>query len=319
MPVVDMPLEQLKNYRGINPCPSDHDQYWEKALNEMKATDAKIELRPAQTPFKTMEAYDLYFTGTGGSRIHAKFAKPVGLKKDLPAVVHFHGYTGYSMDWIEMVPWVAEKFVIASLDCRGQGGFSEDVVPVKGMTQRGHIVRGIDDHPDKLYYRNMFLDCAQLAGIVMDMPEVDKVRVNAFGGSQGGALTIACAALEPRISKAAPMYPFLSDYKRVWEMDLDIAAFEDIRYYLKTFDPTHARIDGFFTKLGYIDIQHLAKRIKAQILMATGLRDTICPPSTQFACYNRITSKKEMVLYPDFGHEGLPGWNEKVFSFFSEN
>ena len=40
--------------------------------------------------------------------------------------------------------------------------------------------------------------------------------------------------------------------------------------------------------------------------MAVGLMDTICAPSTQFAAYNKIASPKDMVIYPDFGHETLP-------------
>ena len=31
--------------------------------------------------------------------------------------------------------------------------------------------------------------------------------------------------------------------------------------------------------------------------------------------YNKITSPKSMVIYPDFGHEGLPGVNDKIFEF----
>ena len=54
---------------------------------------------------------------------------------------------------------------------------------------------------------------AQLAKILMDMPQVDEHRVCATGGSQGGGLTIACAALEPRINRIGLNYPFLSDYK----------------------------------------------------------------------------------------------------------
>ena len=50
-----------------------------------------------------------------------------------------------------------------------------------------------------------------------------------MGGSQGGALTIACAALEPRVKKLAPVFPFLSDYRRVWEMDLAKDAYAELR------------------------------------------------------------------------------------------
>ena len=135
-------------------------------------------------------------------------------------------------------------------------------------------------------------------------------------GSQGGALTVACAALEPRIKKAAPVYPFLSDYKRVWEMDQARDAYVELKEYFRHFDPQHTHEDDIFENLGYVDIQYLAPRIRADILWGTGLMDTICPPSSQFAAYNKITSRKSMAIFPDFGHEELPGLNDQIFQFF---
>ena len=187
---------------------------------------------------------------------------------------------------------------------------------MRGNTLHGQIIRGLDD-PDakKLLMRDIFLDTAQLAGIVMGFAEVDAGRIGAFGGSQGGGLTLACAALEPRIRRAAPCYPFLCDYRRVWEMDLATHAYAELRDYFRLFDPTHEREQEVFTKLGYIDSQHLASRVRARVMMAVGLMDTVCPPSTQFAAYNKITAPKEAVIYPDYAHEGLPEWEDKVFGF----
>src|SRR5205807_4691104 len=135
-------------------------------------------------------------------------------------------------------------------------------------THRGHIIRGLDDSPERLLFRQIYLDCAQLAGIVMGFPEVDPDRVGATGGSQGGGLTLACAALEPRIKRAAPVFPFLSDFRRIWEMDLATQAYEELRLFFRYFDPLHEREDEYFTRLGYIDNQHLAHRIRAEVLMA---------------------------------------------------
>jgi cephalosporin-C deacetylase len=230
----------------------------------------------------------------------------------------FHGYSGSAGDWSHKLGYVAAGFTVAAMDCRGQGGSSEDAGLVKGTTLRGHIIRGLDDHPDQLLFRQVFLDTAQMARIVMAMPEVDAKRVGACGGSQGGGLTLACAALEPGLNRAAPVFPFLSDYQRVWEMDMAKNAYDELKYYFRNFDPTHAREKDIFTTLGYIDNQHLASRIKAKVLLGMGLMDDICPPSSQFAAYNKIRSKKEMVIYPDFGHEGLPGFDDRVFNFMME-
>lgn len=319
MPLLDMPLSELKKYQGINPKPHDFDAYWEKALEEMRSVDPQVELVPAEFQLPFAECFHLYFTGVSGARVHAKYVRPKGTAEPHPAVLHFHGYTGHSGDWMDKMVYPALGFSIASLDVRGQGGLSEDTGGVSGNTHHGHIIRGLDNEdPHRLLFRDVFLDTAQLASIVMNMPEVDADRVGATGWSQGGALTIACAALEPRIKKAAPVYPFLSDYRRTWEMDLCKHAYEELGKYFRMFDPQHQREDEIFTKLGYIDIQNLAPRIKADCLVGVGLMDTICPPSTQFAAINKIPGPVQLEIFPDFGHEGLPGLNDKIIQFMKD-
>lgn len=320
MPLLfDFPLETLKTYEGINPCPADMDAFWETGLEEMRALDWDVQLEPAAFQAPHVECFDLTFTGVMGARIYAKFVRPKKITAQIPAIVEFHGYTGASRDWVELLSYAGAGFCVAALDCRGQAGRSEDVGGVLGNTLDGLLMRGFaSEDPRKLYFRNVFLDTAQLAHIVMDRDEVDATRVGAMGGSQGGALTLVCAALEPRIKAASSMYPFLCDYKRVWEMDQDVAAYRDIRRYLRECDPLHERADALWEKLGYIDVQHLVKRIRAEVLMATSLMDTICPPSTQFAAYNKITAPKHMDIYPDFGHEHLPHFGSKTFTFMCE-
>ena len=319
MPLIDLPLAELHRYAGLNPRPADFDAYWAAALRELDATDPQPELHPSRAiAAHGPECFDLWFTGVGGARIYAKYLRPknaaAGGKHR--AVLQFHGYSGNSGDWADKLGWPAEGFCYAAMDCRGQGGRSEDLGQVKGTTLRGHIVRGLDDpDPSKLAYRQIFLDTAQLARVVMSFPEVDAARVGCHGASQGGALTLACAALEPRIKRAAPVYPFLCDYRRVWELDCAKDAYEELRYFFRLFDPRHERAQEIFTKLGYIDCQHLAARIQAEVLMFTGLMDTICPPSSQFAAYNKIAAKKDVVIYPDFVHEVLPGQSDRIFNF----
>jgi cephalosporin-C deacetylase len=313
--LVDLPVPELYAWRGRNPRPADYDTYWERGLREMNATDPAAEWRPAafETPFA--ECFDLYFTGTGGARVYAKFIKPKKAPGKMPAVFVFHGYTGNSGDWSGLLPYAAAGMAVAALDCRGQGGRSEDSGGVTGNTFRGHIIRGLDGDADNLLFRHIYLDTAQLVRVVSALPEIDADRLGALGGSQGGGLTLACAGLSPEIKRAAPCYPFLCDYLRVWEMDLAKDAYQEIKDHFRMFDPRHEREAEVFTKLGYIDAQFLAPRIKGEVLMFTGLMDTICPPSSQFAAYNKITSRKSVTFYPDFGHEGLPDSGDRTFQF----
>jgi len=317
MPVFEMPLEQLRSYTGRNPKPADFDAYWERGMRDLASTPPEVELIPRQSPARFAECFDLWFTGVGGARIHSQYLRPRGAGPH-PAVLRFHGYSGNAGDWFDNLAWPAQGIAIAAMEVRGQGGQSEDVGGVKGTTLRGQIIRGLSDHPDKLLFRQIFLDTVQLARVVMALPEVEAKRVGAFGGSQGGGLTLACAALEPRIARAAPLYPFLCDYQRVWEMDLAKEAYEELTTYFRQFDPTHEHENEIFSRLGYIDVQHLADRVAGRVLMTTGLMDTICPPSSQFAAYNKLRSAKDMVIYPDFGHEDMPGHGDRTFEFLSE-
>lgn len=320
MPAFDYPLEKLKEYRGQNPRPVDFDEYWDRALAEMKAVDAAPTREKVDFDNPIADCYHYTFNGVGGARIYAKLLVPKNLKaaRSAPAQVVFHGYSGASSsNWSDYFSMVAAGFVVAALDCRGQAGLSQDTGPAALTTLRGQIVRGLKEGADKLTFRSIYLDCAQLAGLVIDMPEVDPKRVVACGGSQGGGLTVACAALEPRIAKLAPCFPFLSDYYRVWQMDLAEGAYEELRTFFRQQDPNHKRETEIFTTLGYIDICHLAPRIKGETLMAISLMDKVCPPSTQFAAYNNIGGKKNHVLYFDYGHEGLPEWGDHTFRFFA--
>jgi cephalosporin-C deacetylase len=316
MPLLDKPLSELQTYPGRNPKPADFDAFWDRSLAELDAVKPAVELIPVDVLGNAdADLFDLYFTGIGGARVYAKYLRPRGAKKPGPALLEFHGYSGDSGDWSSKMGYVGQGFAVASLDCRGQGGKSEDNLQAVGNTKEGHVIRGLDGPPEKMLFRQIFLDTAQLARIVMALPEVDPARVGTIGGSQGGALSIVCAALEPRIARCVSVYPFLSDYQRVWEMDLAKDAYGDLKAYFRRFDPLHERREEIFTKLGYIDVQHLAPRIRAEVLMGISLMDNICPPSTQYAAFNKIRSKKDALVYPDFGHEGLPGFNDRAFRF----
>ncbi|MBE2204527.1 MAG: acetylxylan esterase [Chthoniobacterales bacterium] len=316
MPALDKPLSELRTYLGINPKPADFDEYWARALAELDSIAPDPELIPCDAlGARGVETFDLYFQSVGGARIYAKYLRPRQPAKPGPGLLLFHGYSGQSGDWQDKLSFVGQGMAVAALDCRGQGGRSQDPGGVRGNTFRGHIIRGLDESPDKLLFRQIFLDTVQLARVVSGFSEVNELFC--MGGSQGGGLSIACAALEPRIRRCVSIFPFLSDYRRVWEMDLAKDAYLELRDYLRWFDPLHEREEEIFRTLGYIDVHHLAPRIQARVLMALTLMDTICPPSSQFAVFNNLSTEKESVIYPDFGHESLPGFPDRAFRFLT--
>lgn len=320
MPAFDKPLSELESYTGVSPRPVDFDDFWDRALAELDATPPVPTLSVNSTvQSRVVNTFDMTFQGVGAASIYAKLFRPVSPAPGEPAVLFFHGYSGNSGSWSDIkMALAAQGVTVAAMDCRGQGGQSQDTGSVLGNTLNGHIIRGLAEGPDKLLFRQIFLDTVQLARVVRSLDGVNPDHVCTWGGSQGGALSIACAALDQKIRKCVSVYPFLSDYRRVWDMDLDKDAYAELRAYLRNFDPRHEHVDDMFDRLGYIDIQNLASRIQADVLMGISLMDTICPPSTQFAVFNKITSPKKPVIYPDFGHEGLPGFDDMAFQFILE-
>lgn len=318
MPQLDMSLSKLREYMGCTPRPDDFDVFWEKSLAEMNAIDPKAEFTPHAFNSACADLYELRFTSTKGAVIFGKVAVPKNIKGKVPAVLKFHGLGGDGGSYCRLLQYASQGYVVASMDCRGQAGLSQDVgVPTVG-TMLSPFVRGLDGAPENLLCRDLFLDTAMFARIIMGLDYVDETRVGCTGGSQGGALTVACAALVPSIKLCAPIHPYLSDYKRVWEMDLAKDAYEGLRSFFRHYDPRHEREEEIFTKLGYIDIQNLAPRIRAKVLWATGLMDNICPPSSQFAAYNKLTCEKDIKIYPDYKHESLRGQDDIIFDFMAQ-
>ncbi len=313
MPLVDMPLAELQRYRGINPKPDNFDTFWTQALDELDTVppDGRAEPAPFATDFARCEHF--YFRGVRGATIYAKKISP--LERPKGAILMFHGYSMNSGDWADKLAYAAAGWTVYAMDVRGQGGRSEDSGGHAGTTLRGHIVRGLDGAPENMLYRQVFLDTVQLVRAA-EVEGHDEIVVS--GASQGGGLALACASLSPSVKRVVSWYPFLCDYRRVWEMDLARDAYDEMQEYFRRFDPLHEREEQTWNKLGYIDVAHLSERIEAEVLMFTGLMDTVCPPSTQFAAYNRVRGTKQMVLYPDFRHEGYPGSSDRAFQFLTK-
>lgn len=312
-------LEQLKTYQGTNPMPEDFDAFWAARMEEAEAVPLDWELSPAAVPsYPTCDFLDLWFTGMGGARLYAKYLKPHS-EQPVSLVLQFHGYPGAGRSWLEQASFAGMGCALIALDCPGQGGLGQDIGGYTGTTVTGHIVAGLDGDPKEMYYVRLHQNIRILARIVRKLEGIDLNRVYVNGASQGGGIGIACAALNPDlIRKAAILYPFLSDYQKVWELGADQIAYEGIRYYFRWFDPTGERKTETFTKLGYIDSHNFAHLVRCEVLFGTGLSDTICPPATQFAVYNNLTCKKQHHFYPEFEHEEIQAFDDLILDFFGE-
>lgn len=314
MPILDMPLGELKKYKGTNPKPKDFDVFWDRKIKEAK--DCDLEFRFSEADFKPRNVLvkDVLFKAADGSQLYARYFRQQTEEK-VPVIIMFHGYGGFSGDYQDKLSYVSQGFAVLAVDTRGQGGKSEDRTTTSGTTKFGHIVRGLEN-PDNMLFVNAYQDSIIAVRLAKALKNVDENNIYVLGGSQGGGLGLACAALNPEVKRAVILYPFLCDFKRVYEMDLLRDAYGEIREYLRLFAPRLEQVDAVFDRLGYIDVQHLASRIQAEVLWGIGLYDSVCPPSTQFAAYNKIKTDKSMIIYPQHGHEWLPYFADRGVEFF---
>ncbi len=300
------------NYQGSGQKPSDFATFWEKGKLEVDQLANTYELVPHEIYSELVEAFDMYFTGVGGAKIHAQVVQPKKFSGTLPVMFLFHGYHGSAGDWSDKVGQAAEGYLVVALDVRGQGGQSEDVQKTAGGTLKGHIIRGVEEGPANLFFRSVFLDIYQITQLVKKMTIANEDQMYTYGASQGGAQAIVCAAMEPTIKKAFVLYPFLSDYREAFRLNVNQSAYEELAYWFRFRDPEHKNEEAFFSALDYIDIQYFAPEIKAEVVWGMGLEDQVCHPKTQFAVYNQITSSKKLFIYPEYGHEYIPGFGDRM-------
>lgn len=311
--MIDLPLADLYKYTGSNPFPDDFDSFWDEQYKLLENCEKNIELNDTGIIIEGCKLYDLYFSGVDGAKVYAKYIRR---EEDLsPVILYFHGYRRSSPSWSNLLQYVAIGFSVIAMDCRGQGGRSEDISIVKGNTFAGHFVRGLADGPHNMLMHFIMLDAAETALIAKSLSHS---LVVSYGASQGGALALACAGLCNDVNSVISLCPFLCDYKRVWQTDLGGSAYSELIEYFRMFDPRHEHEDEIFYRLGYIDVQNFAHRITADVLMMTGLMDDTCPPSSQFAVYNKICSEKRMIVYPDFAHEVPSDMEDEVLNTLLE-
>ncbi len=317
MPTAHELQDLYGSYVGAMPCPDDFDAFWRDRMDEADDVELAYTLEPASIANSaTCEFFDLWFTGMCGARLHAKYLRPVS-DEPVPLVLQFHGYPGASRSWFEQASFAGMGMALIALDCPGQGGPSEDAGGFLGTTVAGHIVAGIDGEARDQYYVRLHQDIRILCRIVRELEGIDLDRVFVNGASQGGGLGIGCCALNADlVSRAAILYPFLSDFRLVWDLDADDIAYEGLRYWSRWFDEDSSRIDGAYSKLAYFDSKNFAHLVQCPVLFGTGTADIVCPPPTQFAVYNNLHAPKRHEFFEGFGHEEIQAFDDMIISFF---
>ena len=155
--------------------------------------------------------------------------------------------------------------------------------------ENGYLMNGLDNR-DHYYMKRVYLACVRAIDLLTSLPEWDGRNVVVQGGSQGGALSIITAGLDPRVTACVANHPALSDMA-------GYLAGRAGGY------PHFFRVEGMDTPeklrtMAYYDVVNFARFVRADTYLTWGYNDDTCPPTTSYAAYNMLRCPKEALITP---------------------
>ena len=283
----------------------DFDEFWTRTLAELAETDPdwKLTLIPERSN-DIRRTYRVDMRSFGGEPISGIYMEPV---KDGKYPV-FINYMGYGSDVWYNDPSSRPEAIEFTLCVRNQA------LNRRPGEKDDWVTRGLGNK-DTYYYRGAFMDVIRAIDFAASREKADTSKIFAEGGSQGGAFTLVAASLDSRIKGIAPFVPFLSDFPDYF----DIASWPSTPV-LEEAERLGISREDLFRTLSYFDVKNFTDRITCPVLMGFGLQDDVCPPHTNFAGYNHITSRKSYITFPLAGHhvETEAGWWAARDEFFEK-
>jgi cephalosporin-C deacetylase-like acetyl esterase len=277
--------------------PADFDEFWKKTRTELDAIAPTFKVTAqedwsnskSQTYLIEMQSFD-------NVTISGWYVVPKN-KTKLPGLLKVQGYST-----VMMPDTTVADMAVFSLNIRGHGNSRTDVNP--GFP--GFLQSGLESK-EKYIYRGAYMDCVRAIDFLFSRPEVNQEMIVVEGGSQGGALSFATAALDNRVKFCFPDVPFLSDFPNYF--NLAEWPSNEFKAYQKN---TGRSWNDIYQVLNYFDIKNFATKITCPVYMSVGLFDDVCPPHINFATYNNLFSVKEKsyTLYPNSAHS-LPIFHYK--------
>jgi cephalosporin-C deacetylase len=120
-----------------------------------------------------------------------------------------------------------------------------------------------------------------------------------FGSSQGGAQAIAAAGLDSRVSFFVAGVPAMCDHTGA-----SVRRIAGWPKFIETKEKSPP--PEVVTAVRYFDAVNFAARAKAPGFFTVGFIDTTCPPTSVYAAYNALTTKKEIFHDITAGHTNTP-------------
>jgi cephalosporin-C deacetylase len=298
----------LANIKPSMPAPADFDAFWAAQKKRLAAVPLNTQLKPVHAPPNRSGAETFSFqVDSIGAPSTGFYGRPTGAKpKSLPAVLFVPGAGVRSANLDSMAGWAAAGMIVAEINAHGiaNGETREYYAALDAGELSDYRKRGRESR-DTFYFQGVYFRVLRALEFLTTQPEWDGKTLIILGGSQGGGLSLAGAALEPRVTFIVSNVPGLTDHTGMvagriagWPKAIPVGA--DGKPDAKVLEA-----------MRYYDGVNFAARIKIPVHMEVGFIDIICPPTASYAAYNNLGGKKEMITWPDRGHDiGPQIWND---------
>jgi cephalosporin-C deacetylase-like acetyl esterase len=265
--------------------PEDLMEFWENSIRDLAKVSPKPKLSLIERQGKTeTDLFEVEIQSFGGLTVRGWLEVPVK-KGKYPVILRVPGYTE-DLQPIDRY----DDMIVFSFNTRDHG-FSDNT----GERSYDMWVRGMESK-ENYYYRGIFLDCIKAIDYLESRDDTDMEKLAIWGGSQGGGLSFAIAALDQRVKLCVADIPYMCDYPRYFA----ITHWDELDHWFSE-NPSHSW-GLMYETLRYFDTKYMAKMITCPVLMGIGLQDDVCPPSTSFMTYNLIESEKSYDIYKTEKH-----------------
>lgn len=180
---------------------------------------------------------------------------------------------------------------IHGLDPRWSNADFKSISSAFGSRDNGYLVNNIADR-DRYYMRHIYAGMVRCIDYLTSLPEWDGRNVAVQGGSQGGALALITAALDPRVTLCVVNHPALTDMAAYSEKGRT-GGYPHLNH-----NPEGILTPQVISSLQYYDVINFCRNIKCPVRMTWGYNDSTCPPTTSYAAWNVLTCPKESYVTP---------------------
>lgn len=157
--------------------------------------------------------------------------------------------------------------------------------------ENGYLVNNVSSR-EYYYMRHIYAGMVRCIDYLTTLPEWDGRNIAVQGGSQGGALALITAALDPRVTLCVANHPALTDMAAYSEQGRTGG------YPHLNRNPAGILTPQVIEVLQYYDVINFCRQIKCPVRMTWGYNDNTCPPTTSYAAWNVLSCPKEPFVTP---------------------